>query len=147
MKVPVLTAKLNKPQLPDNMIFRTGLLKDSNRASVILVSAQAGSGKSTLVSAWLSEQNTSYFWYALDEWDNDLQQFFAYLIAGVNALDRKPSAQLEQMLEAFQSIGLEGFLKGLVQCLHTIDHPFIMVFDDFELPMTEVTGFLGPHIQ
>ncbi|MZQ97996.1 MAG: hypothetical protein GT601_09970 [Acidaminobacter sp.] len=132
MKVPVLTAKLNKPQLPDNMILRTGLLKDSNRASVILVSAQVGSGKSTIVSAWLSEQNTSYFWYALDEWDNDLQQFFAYLIAGVNSLDRKPSAQLEQMLEAFQSIGLEGFLKGFVQSLHTIDHPFIMVFDDYQ---------------
>lgn len=132
MIVPVLTSKLHKPQLPDNMVLRTGLLKDSNRASVILVSAQAGSGKSTIVSAWLSEQNRSYCWYALDEWDNDLQQFFAYLIAGVNSLDKKPSAQLEQMLEAFQSIGLEGFLKGFVQRLHTIDHPFIMVFDDYQ---------------
>lgn len=132
MRLPVLTTKLHKPQLPDIVIPRTELLKDSNRASVILVSAQAGSGKSTIVSAWLSEQDRSYCWYALDEWDNDLTQFFAYLVAGIKSIDEKPSSKLEQMLDAIQSIGLEGFLKGLVQHLHTIEHPFILVLDDYQ---------------
>lgn len=130
---PVLTAKLQKPQPPDNVISKTELLKNSNTASVILVSALAGSGKSTIVSGWLSEQNKSHCWYSLDEWDNDLTQFFAYLIAGVNSLDEQPSAQLEQMLDAFQSIGLEGFLKVFVHHLHMIDHPFILVFDDYQV--------------
>lgn len=132
MIVPVLTAKLHKPQLPDNVISRTELLKDSDKASVILVSAQAGSGKSTIVSAWLAEQKRPYSWYSLDEWDNDLIQFFTYLIAGVNSIDNQPSTKLEQMLDAYQSIGLEGFLKGLVQHLHTIEYPFILVFDDYQ---------------
>lgn len=132
MIIPVLKAKLHKPQLPDHAISRTELLKDGNKASVIIVSAQAGSGKSTLVSAWLSEQSNSYCWYSLDEWDNDLTQFLSYLIAGVNSIDEEPSSKLEQMLEAYQSIGLEGFLKGLVQHLHTIDYPFILVFDDYQ---------------
>jgi len=132
MIVPVLTAKLHKPQLPDNVISRTELLKDSDKASVMLVSAQAGSGKSTIVSAWLAEQKRPYSWYSLDEWDNDLIQFFTYLIAGVNSIDNQPSTKLEQMLDAYQSIGLEGFLKGLVQHLHTIDYPFILVFDDYQ---------------
>lgn len=132
MIVPVLTAKLHKPQLPDNVISRTELLKDSDKASVILVSAQAGSGKSTIISAWLSEQSNSYCWYSLDEWDNDLTQFLTYLIAGVNSIDEEPSTKLEQMLDAYQSIGLEGFLKGLVQHLHTIEYPFILVFDDYQ---------------
>ena len=124
--------KLNKPQLPDHVISRTELLKDSKSANVILVSAQAGSGKSTLVSAWLSEQTKPYCWYSLDEWDNDMTQFFTYLITGISSLFRKPSMKLEQMLDALQSIGVEGFLKGLVHHLHTIDEPFILVFDDYQ---------------
>lgn len=132
MMYPLLSMKLNKPQLPEKVISRTELLKDSKSANVILVSAQAGSGKSTLVSAWLSEQSIPYCWYSLDEWDNDLTQFFTYLIAGVNSIDEQPSSNLEQILDAFQSIGLEGFLKGLVHHLHTIDHPFILVFDDYQ---------------
>ena len=132
MMYPLLTIKLNKPQLPDHVITRTELLKDNKSANVVIVSAQAGSGKSTLVSAWLSEQNKPYCWYSLDEWDNDLTQFFTYLIAGINSLDNKPSAKLEQMLDAFQSIGIEGFLKGLVHHLHSIDSSFILVFDDYQ---------------
>jgi len=129
---PVLMAKLHKPQLPDHVITRTELMKDGDKASVILVSAQAGSGKSTIVSAWLSEQKRPYGWYSLDEWDNDLTQFLTYLIAGVNSIDEQPSSKLEQMLDAFQSIGLVGFLKGFVSHLHTIEHPFILVLDDYQ---------------
>jgi len=54
MVFPVLTTKLHKPQLSDSVISREELLKDSQLASVILVCAQAGSGKSMVVSAWLS---------------------------------------------------------------------------------------------
>lgn len=130
--LPVLTTKLFKPQLPDNLILRTEILKDSDRASLILVSAQAGSGKSTIVSAWLSEQNRSYCWYSMDEWDNDLTQFLAYLFAAVNSLGEQPSVNLQQILDAYQSIGVDGVLKGLVQHLHTIEQPFIIVFDDYQ---------------
>lgn len=132
MILPVLKAKLNKPQLPDHVVARTELLKDTDKASVILVSAQAGSGKSTLVSTWLSEQNKCYCWYSLDEWDNDLTQFLTYLIQGVSSIAEEPSSKLEQMLDAFQSIGLEGFMKGFIHQLHTIDQPFIFVFDDYQ---------------
>jgi LuxR family maltose regulon positive regulatory protein len=86
MIFPILKTKLQKPQLPITMIYREELLKESNWANVILVSAQAGSGKSTVVSAWLSEQDRVYCWYNLDDWDNDLMQFFSYLVAGINVL-------------------------------------------------------------
>ncbi|PKM85717.1 MAG: hypothetical protein CVU86_01375 [Firmicutes bacterium HGW-Firmicutes-11] len=133
MKFSLLPEKLHKPEVSDSVISRTDLLKDSHWASVILVSAPAGSGKTTIVSEWLSEQERTHSWYSLDEWDNDLTQFFAYLIAGVNSIDKQPSAQLDQMLDAFQSIGLEGFLKGFVHHLHTIDHSFILVLDDYQV--------------
>jgi LuxR family maltose regulon positive regulatory protein len=129
----VLSAKLHKPQLSDNVISRAELLKDCHRAKVILVSAQAGSGKSTIISAWLSEQDRPYSWYSLDEWDNDLTQFFAYFIAGIKSIDRQAAESLEQLLEAFQSVGLESFMRALVHQLHSIDRPFILVLDDYHV--------------
>lgn len=133
LMLPVLTTKLQTPQLPDNYISRTEILKDSKKASVILVSAQAGSGKSSIISAWLKEQHKVHVWYSMDEWDNELSQFFAYLIVAINSVDNHSFEKLSQMLDAIQSIGYDGFMKGLVQHLHTINTPFIMIFDDYQV--------------
>lgn len=133
MIIPVLTTKLNKPQLPDLVISRESLLKDCDWARVILVSAQAGSGKSTVVSAWLSEQSKAYCWYALDDWDNDLMQFFAYLIAGIKSIDAQASEALKQLLDAFQSIGFDAFLRALINQLHAINSPYVLIFDDYHV--------------
>jgi LuxR family maltose regulon positive regulatory protein len=129
----VLSAKLHKPQLSDNFIARAELLKDCHRANVVLVSAQAGSGKSTIISAWLSEQDRPYSWYSLDEWDNDVTQFFAYFIAVIKSIDRQAAESLEQLHEAFQSVGFEAFMRALVHQLHAIDHAFILVLDDYHV--------------
>ncbi|PKM94615.1 MAG: hypothetical protein CVU84_08845 [Firmicutes bacterium HGW-Firmicutes-1] len=137
MIFPVLTTKLHKPQLPDSVISREELLKDSHLARVILVSAQAGSGKSTVVSAWLSKQNRAYCWYSLDDWDNDLMQFFAYLVAGIKPIDEHVSEALEQLLDAFQSIGFEAFLIALINQIHTIKSPFILILDDYHVIRNE----------
>jgi LuxR family maltose regulon positive regulatory protein len=97
------------------------------------VSAQAGSGKSTIISAWLSEQDRPYSWYSLDEWDNDATQFFAYFTAGIKSIDRQAAEPLEQLLAAFQSVGFEAFIRPLIHQLHAIDHPFILVLDDYHV--------------
>lgn len=133
MIIPVLTTKLDKPQLPDLVISRESLLKDCDWARVILVSAQAGSGKSTVVSAWLSEQSKAYCWYALDDWDNDLMQFFACLTAGIKSIDAQASEALKQLLDAFQSIGFDEFLRALINQLHAINSPFVLIFDDYHV--------------
>jgi LuxR family maltose regulon positive regulatory protein len=133
MIIPILTTKLNKPQLPDCLISRESLLKECDWASVILLSAQAGSGKSTVVSAWLSKKNKAYCWYALDDWDNDLMQFFAYLIAGIKTIDTLASETLKRLLDAFQSIGFEAFLRALINQLHTIKSPYILILDDYHV--------------
>jgi LuxR family transcriptional regulator, maltose regulon positive regulatory protein len=133
MIMPILTTKLNKPQLSDHMISRESLLKDCDWASIILVSAQAGSGKSTVVNAWLSEQSKAYCWYALDEWDNDLMQFFAYLIAGIKPIDAVASEALKQLFDAYQSVGFEAFLRALINQLHAIKSPYILILDDYHV--------------
>lgn len=115
------------------MVYREELLKDSSWANVVLVSAQAGSGKSTIISAWLAEQDKPHIWYSLDEWDNDLMQFFTYLIAGIKSIDGQAAERLEQLLDSYQSIGFETLLKALINQLHAIENPFILVFDDYQV--------------
>ena len=137
MELHVLTTKLHRPQLPAGVISREILMKDSRWASVILVSAQAGSGKSTVISAWLSEQDRAYCWYSLDDWDNDLMQFFTYLSAGIKHVDKNVSGALEQLIDAFQSIGYEEFVRTLINQLHTITSPFILVLDDYHVIRNE----------
>ena len=129
----VLSAKLHKPQMSDDIISRAELCKNCHWANVILVSAQAGSGKSTIISAWLSEQDRQYSWYSLDEWDNDVTQFFAYFIAGIKSIDRQAAESLEHLLDAFQSVGFDAFIRALIHQLHSIDRPFIMVLDDYHV--------------
>ncbi len=131
MILPILAAKLHKPPLPEGVIPREGLMKGSRDADVILVSAQAGSGKSTIVSAWLSDQDRPCCWYSLDDWDNDLLQFFTYLAEGLKAVDEQVSQALKQLLDACQSIGFEAFLRALIHQLHTVQSPFILALDDF----------------
>lgn len=131
MVLPLLETKLNKPQLPDPMISRDSLLKDCDWASVILVSAPAGSGKSTAVSAWLSEQSKPYSWYTLDDWDNDLMQFFSCLISGIESIDAFACQTIKQLLDAFQAIGFESFVRALINQLHAIKSSYILILDDY----------------
>ena len=131
MILPILAAKLHKAPLPEGVIPREGLMKGSRDADVILVSAQAGSGKSTIVSAWLSDQNRPYCWYSLDSWDNDLMQFLSYLSEGLKVVDEAVSEALKGLLDAFQSIGPEAFMKALVHQLHGVQTPFILALDDY----------------
>ena len=137
MAIPILTAKLHKPPAPVGMIPRGEVLKGNVSAGVILVSAQAGSGKSTVVSAWLSQQNKAFFWYSLDDWDNDPLQFFTYLAQGLEVIDEDVSLTLKQMLGAYQSVGFETLLKALIYQLHTVQRPFILVLDDYHVISNE----------
>ncbi len=53
-----------------------------------LISAPAGFGKTTLLSEWLagggqSEPGARVAWLSLDEGDNDVARFLAYLVAAL----------------------------------------------------------------
>jgi LuxR family maltose regulon positive regulatory protein len=131
MTLSIMPTKLQKPQLPQAVVIKRERTQQLSEARINIVSAQAGSGKSTIVSYWLSQQKEPYIWYALDEWDNELEQFIAYLIEGFKAIDIAISDQMGQLLSARQSIGDEALIKAFTTLLHTIGHPYILVLDDY----------------
>ncbi len=65
-----------------------------------MVSAPAGFGKTTLVVDWLKQIDHPTAWLSLDEADNDLLRFLAYLAAAFRQVDEEIDAPL---LSAVQS--------------------------------------------
>jgi LuxR family maltose regulon positive regulatory protein len=131
MTLSIMPTKLQKPQIPKDAVVKNEETLQLSAARINIVCAQAGSGKSTIVSHWLSQQETPYIWYALDAWDNDLEQFLTYLTEGFKTIDGSVSDQMRQLLSARQAIGDDALIKAFTTLLHTIKQPFILVMDDY----------------
>jgi LuxR family maltose regulon positive regulatory protein len=95
----LLETKLYVPQPVGDTVprFRLYSLLDGGlRHKLTLICAPAGFGKTTVAATWLNslvsketngEANNRIAWYALDEHDNDLHTFVAYLVAAVRSSD------------------------------------------------------------
>ena len=68
---------LPRPQLVD-------LLKKNAGKQLIVISAGAGYGKTTLVKQFIDSAGISYCWYKIDETDSSLFTFLTYLIGSIS---------------------------------------------------------------
>src|SRR3954452_8453581 len=86
----LLATKFYLPVASSPVISRprlTGLLDESFKHSLTLVSAPAGFGKTTLLMAWIQSQPAStrrLCWVSLDEEDNEPQLFWTYVLTALN---------------------------------------------------------------
>ena len=89
MPTPLLATKLYIPPARPNVVLRPRLLERLNQGlyrKLTLISAPAGFGKTTLVSAWLAACRRPAAWLSLDERDNDPARFLTYLVAALQAI-------------------------------------------------------------
>ncbi len=85
----VLRTKLHRPPITHDLVIRAKLIEylEKNRQKPFtLVSAPAGYGKSILISQWIDKNNLKSCWISLDEEQNDLYTFLAYLTTGLSNL-------------------------------------------------------------
>ena len=95
MATPLLQTKLYIPATRPELVPRPRLIERLNAGmhrKLILVSAPAGFGKTTLVSGWVhamggASSPIAIAWLSLDESDNDLTRFLAYLIAALQTIE------------------------------------------------------------
>src|SRR5947207_3316759 len=68
-------AKVQRPVHRDGLIRRTrlfdALASTPDRASLILLTAPAGYGKTTVLSQWAAEDSREFAWVTVDEADGD----------------------------------------------------------------------------
>jgi ATP/maltotriose-dependent transcriptional regulator MalT len=80
---PILATKLYLPRLRPNVVSRPRLLERLNAGlhrKLTLISAPAGSGKTTLISQWVEGIERPMAWLSLDEGENDPARLLAYLV-------------------------------------------------------------------
>src|SRR5262245_34517259 len=88
----LLATKLYLPPPRAARVTRTRLtaeLDDAlrNNHKLILISAPAGFGKTTILSEWLNPCPLSFAWLSLDSADNDPGRFLTYWLAAIASLD------------------------------------------------------------
>jgi LuxR family maltose regulon positive regulatory protein len=159
MSAPILATKLFIPPPRTGSVIRHRLLErldEGLRHKLILVSAPAGFGKTTLSSEWLARCGQPVAWLSLDEGDNEPVRFLAYLVAALQTISAGLSSAAgmgEEMFGAFQaaqSRPIELLLTPLLNQLATMPDHFILALDDYHVieaePVDNALAFLLEHL-
>ncbi|MGB8489932.1 MAG: LuxR C-terminal-related transcriptional regulator [Bacteroidales bacterium] len=149
----MLLTKLHIPSAGINTVHRPGLYEKLNiglTRKLILISAPAGFGKTTVVSDWINQNNIPAAWFSIDNGDNDPVDFLSYIISGIQSLH---SAFGEGALKLLNSPGKPSFelIAGLlINEILGINQNFLLVLDDFHLirssEVLKLVSYLLEHI-
>jgi LuxR family maltose regulon positive regulatory protein len=151
MSMPVLATKLYIPRLRPQAIGRPRLLERLNlglQHSLVLVSAPAGFGKTTLVSAWVGATARPTAWLSLDEGDNDPVRFLTYLVAALQTVAGPVGDGSLALLQSTQPP--EAALTSLLNELTTLSQEVLLVLDDYHViearAIDQALTFLLEHL-
>jgi LuxR family maltose regulon positive regulatory protein len=115
----------------------------------VLISAPAGYGKSTLLSAWLSRTEVPTSWLSLDDRDNDPSRFLVYLAATFRGIDPSIDETFESTLGFSQQPEVEAHLTHLINDLAQVKYPICLILDDYHVIQNQIihqaVSFLLEH--
>ena len=104
---------------------------------LVMVTAPAGFGKSTLVSAWIEGQKAPYSWLSLDSSDNDPGQFLYYIVGALQKIDEALGMDQVTRIQTADSADSEAVyadvMAHLVNEIAALPIPFILILDDCHL--------------
>jgi LuxR family maltose regulon positive regulatory protein len=120
------------------------------RRKLTLISAPAGFGKTTLLSAWAQQCARPVAWISLDAGDNDPARFWAYVIAALQMVQADLGEAALLALQSPQPPPMEGLLTSLINEIAQVSDPFTLVLDDFHTianpPIHDGLMFLLDHM-
>ena len=135
---PLVETKLHIPSPRRNLINRPRLqerLAGAADSKLILVSAPAGFGKTTLVTAWLgsiADQGAAVAWLSLDELDNDPGVFWSYILASLGSAVPGLGINARALLDS-TGAPTDAVLATLVNELHDADRDVYVLLDDYHV--------------
>ena len=155
MTPPILTTKLHIPTPRPDLVSRPRLIEHLNTCStrkLTLISAPAGFGKSTLLSACVQQIETAsrVAWLSLDESDNDLSRFLTYFVAALQTVENDIGQGILTALPSLDEANVEFILTNLINEINQLTEDVILVLDDYhviETPAIDQTlTFLLDHL-
>jgi LuxR family maltose regulon positive regulatory protein len=150
-----LRTKLNIPPLRPNLIPRPRLIKQLDSSiqkgyKLILVSAPAGFGKTTLLAQWAQASRLPVAWLSLEEGDNDVERFFRYLLAAWEEVQPGLRESELDLLLGDMVPDMEAVLASFINVAGDVPEQTVFVFDDYHLiedpAIYEALTFLLDHL-
>ena len=152
--VQLLSTKLFMPAIRQERVSRPRLIERMNEglqhtSGVTLISAPAGFGKTSLVSEWITGCGRPAAWVSLDEGDNDLTRFLAYVIAALQTVWADIGDAYLPLLQTSQPPPIEPLLTSLLNEI-TSRTEIILVLNDYQMivskPVDQAVAFLLEHL-
>lgn len=134
----LIRTKIVLPRRPSHLLTRQRLLDifdEILERRLLVITAPAGYGKTSALVDWAHQTPVPVCWYALDEFDQELQQFITYFIAAI-------AQQFPTFGQTSRGVLHDGShppeILQLVQVLvndiyEHIPDPFVLVLDDYHL--------------
>jgi LuxR family maltose regulon positive regulatory protein len=171
----ILATKLFVPPLRSNVVARPRLierLQAGAQGRLILLSAPAGFGKTTLLCEWIADcrlqiadynasnlhlQSTIYnlqsprvAWVSLDAGDADPVQFWIYVVTALDQLYPRAGTVALAALQSPQPPPIEALLTPLLNALSSMPHEAILILDDYHViaapAIHQALSFLIEHL-
>ena len=142
MPTPLLETKFYVPRSRGGLVLRPRLSERLDRGTaskLMLVSAPAGFGKTTLLTEWLAAGPAApaderlVAWLSLDRGDNDPASFWTYVIAALRTAVPGVGEGALTLLQAPRPPPIETVLTVLLNDLGAIAADVVLVLDDYHV--------------
>jgi LuxR family maltose regulon positive regulatory protein len=154
MQASALATKIQVPPQTHRVVQRTGLLDALEHGipehKLVLISAPAGYGKTTLLAQWAHTSSRRVAWLSLDEGDNDPDRFLRYLLAAWDTVQpgirQSPLGLLLGALEPDRDAVLSAFVNVASELP---DHTVFVLDDAHQIEdpsIHEALTFLLDHL-
>lgn len=138
MPIQLLKTKLYIPPLRSELVPRPHLIErlhEGLNRKLTLISAPAGFGKTTLLSAWVNQntQSPKFAWLSLDEQDSEVVRFWTYLIAALQTVQADLGQGALKLLQSPQPLSAQAILTPLLNEIAALAQDIVLVLDDYHL--------------
>ncbi|OBX21355.1 LuxR family maltose regulon positive regulatory protein [Gelidibacter algens] len=147
----MLLTKLHIPSLGKNLIPRLNLfnkLSEGLNRKLILISAPAGFGKTTLISDWINQYKILTAWVSLDKGDSDPVEFLRYIITSIQTISSEFGQSAMLLLKSPDKPNYKSITNLLLNDMLQIKQNVLLVLDDFHLTDTsDITKIIADLLE
>ena len=135
----LLATKLHVPRAHPDFVPRPRLTERLDEAltrGIVLVSAPAGFGKTSLLADWTCHTPRSVAWLSLDAGDNDPARFWRHAVAALDGVRPGIAARIAPLLGVPAPPSFEGVVTALINELASqlgVDDDVVLVLDDYHV--------------